>query len=137
MWLIDGNNVMGAGADRWWTDPTGAGVRLAEAVARWRRAEDVEVVLVFDGRPDPRLLEAAEPGLEITFATRSGRDAADDRIVEMVEERFADHPDLTVITSDRGLRDRLPPGVVIEGAGRFRSRIGLPTGRTRGGRPRP
>ena len=126
MWVIDGNNVLGAGADRWWADPTSAGVRLADAVARWRRVEDVPVVLVFDGRPEPRLLELAEPGLEIDFATRSGRDAADDRIVEIVDERFADHPDLTVATSDRGLADRLPPGVAVEGAGRFRTRLGLP-----------
>ena len=67
------------------------------------------------------------------FARRPGRDAADDRIVEVVEERFADEPDITVVTSDKGLRARLPPGVATEGAGAFRERIALPS---RGGRRR-
>lgn len=132
MWVIDGNNVMGAGADGWWTDPTGAAVRVAEAVAAWCIAEEPgPVVLVFDGRPEPRLRALGSDRLEVDFATRPGRDAADDRIVEIVEERFGDHPQTTVITSDRGLADRLPPGVEVEGAGRFRTRIGLPG---RGGR---
>lgn len=126
MWVIDGNNVMGAGADGWWTDPVAAAVRIAEAVATWCLSEGPGlVVLVFDGRPEPRLQALADERLEVTFATRSGRDAADDRIVEIVEERYADHPDLVVVTSDRGLADRLPPGVVVEGARRFRTRIGL------------
>ena len=60
------------------------------------------------------------------FARRAGRDAADDRIVEVVDAGYADPPDLTVVTSDRGLAARLPPGVAIEGAGAFRERIGLP-----------
>ena len=63
--------------------------------------------------------------LTVTFAERRGRDAADDRIVAIVGDRFADTADLTVVTSDRGLVARLPPGVTVEGAGRFRTRLGL------------
>ena len=65
------------------------------------------------------------------FARRLGRDAADDRIVEIVEAVYGAEPDLIVVTSDRGLVGRLPPGVGGEGAGRFRTRIGLAEARSR------
>ena len=125
-WFVDGNNVMGAGADGWWNDPVGAAERLTAAVATWANEHDDPVVLVFDGRPEPRLVDQAGGRLEVDFARRSGRDAADDRIVERVDEAFATDPELTVVTSDKGLVDRLPPGVATEGAGAFRRRLGLP-----------
>lgn len=124
-WFIDGNNVMGAGADGWWNDPVAAAQRLAAAVARWTNEHDDAVTLVFDGAPEPRLAQQAGGRLTVDFATRRGRDAADDRIVELVATAYADEPDLTVVTSDHGLRDRLPPGVQVEGAGAFRRRLGL------------
>lgn len=126
LWVVDGNNVMGAGADGWWNDPLGAAERLAEVVAGWCRGHEDTAVLVFDGRPEERLSVLAGGNLEVDFARRAGRDAADDRIVEVVEERYGAEPELTVVTSDKGLRARLPPGVVTEGAGGFRERIGLP-----------
>lgn len=129
-WVVDGNNVMGAGADGWWNDRVGAAARLAQRVAEWCRTHDDLVTLVFDGRPEPTVAVAAGGNLEVAFATRSGRDAADDRIVELVEERFADHPDTTVVTSDKGLRVRLPPGVAVEGARTYRDRLPL-DGRSR------
>jgi predicted RNA-binding protein with PIN domain len=129
-WVVDGNNVMGAGADGWWNDPTAAAVRLTQSIAEWARTHDDAVTVIFDGRPEPRLAELAGGNLAVDFARRLGRDAADDRIVELVEEIYGAEPDLTVVTSDRGLVARLPPGVVVEGAGRFRTRIGL-------GRPTP
>lgn len=128
-WIVDGNNVMGAGADGWWNDPVAAAARLTQAVAEWSRTHQDRVILVFDGAPEPRVAELAGGNLSVAFATRRGRDAADDRIVELVDDLYAEVTDLTVVTSDKGLRDRLPPGVTSEGAGRFRTRIGL------GGRP--
>ena len=125
-WIVDGNNVMGAGADGWWNDPVGASVRVTQAVAEWCRGHDDAVTVVFDGRPEPRLADLAGGTLAVDFARRPGRDAADDRIVEVVDAGYADVPDLTVVTSDRGLAARLPPGVAVEGAGAFRERIGLP-----------
>ncbi len=133
LWVVDGNNVMGAGADGWWNDRVGAAERLTQSIATWCRDHTDDVVVVFDGRPEERLSLLAGGNLEVGFARRSGRDAADDRIVELVEERFAAEPDITVVTSDKGLRVRLPPGVDTEGAGAFRERIGLPA---RGGRRR-
>lgn len=128
LWVIDGNNVMGAGADGWWNDPTSAAVRTAQAVAVWCRSHEHQVTMVFDGKREPRLTEVAGGNLTVDFATRAGRDAADDRIVEIVDDRYPDEPDLTVVTSDRGLIKRLPPGVAVEGAGRFRHRLGLFSG---------
>ena len=134
LWVVDGNNVMGAGADGWWNDPPAAAERLGLAVGEWCRGHPDDVVLVFDGRPEERLTVLAGGNLAVDFARRSGRDAADDRIVEVVEERFGTEADLTVVTSDKGLVARLPPGVVTEGAGRFRERLGLPSRGARRGR---
>ena len=127
-WVVDGNNVMGAGADGWWNAPDRAMARLAQTIAEWCRTHDDEVTLVFDGAPIDAVAGLAGGNLTVTFATRRGRDAADDRIVELVEERFADpagQPDVTVVTSDRGLIARLPPGVVTMGNRTFRVRLGV------------
>ncbi|HEV7722177.1 MAG TPA: NYN domain-containing protein [Iamia sp.] len=132
LWVIDGNNVMGAGADGWWNDPTAAAVRLTQVIAEWVLTHDDAVTVIFDGRPEPRLAELAGGNLTIDFARRPGRDAADDRIVELVEEVYGAEPDLSVVTSDRGLVARLPPGVEVEGAGRFRTRLGLVEARGHG-----
>lgn len=134
LWVVDGNNVMGAGADGWWNDPSAAAVRLTQTVAEWCRTHDDAVLVVFDGRPEERLSELGGGNLAVDFARRPGRDAADDRIVEVVEDRFGSERNITVVTSDRGLVARLPPGVGTEGAGRFRERIGPPgRGRRRSG----
>jgi hypothetical protein len=134
-WIVDGNNVMGAGGDGWWNDPVGAAVRLTQTVAEWTRTHDDDVTVVFDGRPEPRLAELAGGALTVDFARRSGRDAADDRIVELVElvelvdgAGGAGEPGgqgIGVVTSDRGLARRLPVEVTVEGAGSFRTRIGI------------
>ena len=124
-WIVDGNNVMGAGADGWWNDPVGASARLTQVIAEWCRSHHDVVTIVFDGRPEQRLSELAGGNLSVGFARRPGRDAADDRIVEMVEDVFSAEPALHVVTSDKGLAARLPPGVRVEGAGRFRARLGL------------
>ncbi|MBK9558742.1 MAG: hypothetical protein IPO44_03965 [Candidatus Microthrix sp.] len=40
---------------------------------------------MFDGSPDDAISAAAGGNLEVLYARRKGRDAADDRIVEEVE----------------------------------------------------
>ena len=135
-WFVDGSNVVGAGADGWWNDRTAAFARFAAAVARWTNAHEDDVVLVFDGASDPSIATAAGGDLRIEFAPRRGRDAADDRIVELVDAHL-DAPSgagvarTVVVTSDRGLAGRLRSGVAVEGAGTFRRRLGLDVG----GRP--
>jgi predicted RNA-binding protein with PIN domain len=131
LWVVDGNNVMGAGADGWWNDPPAAAARLAVAVAAWTNAHDDPVVLLFDGAPVSAVAQQAGGRLDVRFAERQGRDAADDDIVALVADRYGDEPQITVVTSDRGLVDRLPPGVAVEGAGGFRRRLGLASGAPR------
>jgi predicted RNA-binding protein with PIN domain len=116
--IVDGNNVMGARPDGWWRDRAGAAARLAEAIGAWARAEREDVVLVFDGRrPDGF---PAPPGLDVRFADRPGRDAADDLIAALVAA--ADAPDaLRVVTSDAALAARVRAhGATVTGAGGFR-----------------
>jgi hypothetical protein len=127
-WLIDGNNVMGAGANGWWNAPEAAAARLAQQIAEWCRTHDDPVTHVFDGAPNEDVAAKSGGNLEVTFATRTGRDAADDRIVELAEEWLVDpvvEPELTVVTSDKGLIARLPPGVTVIGSGRFRVGLGV------------
>ena len=124
MWIVDGNNVMGAVVRGWWNDPPAAASRLTAAVARWCvEHPDRDVILLFDGKPHDAVAQQAGGNLRIEFAPRPKRDAADDRIVELVEELFADH-ELTVATSDRGLVERLPPGVRVIGGGAFGRSLG-------------
>ena len=124
-WLVDGNNVMGANVPRWWNDPVAGAVKLLRGIATWCiEHPDHEVLVVFDGKPDDRLRQVAGGNLRVDFATRSGRDAADDRIVELVDELFVE-PDLTVVTSDKGLVGRLPPGLAVLGAGAYGTFLGL------------
>jgi hypothetical protein len=124
-WLIDGNNVFGSKPDGWWNDRPAAMERFTQRVAEWcrthaDRAGDA-VTLVFDQPVPESVLDLAGGNLRVVAAPRRGRDAADDHIADLAAER-AD--ELTVVTSDRGLRARLPSGVTVVGAGRFRALIG-------------
>ena len=119
-WVIDGNNVFGSRPDGWWNDRPGAARRLAQRVAEWSRTHDEPVILVFDAPVDPTTLELAGGNLTIEQATRRGRNAADDRIVEIVEALPAGGDELPiVVTSDGGLRRRLEGRARQIGAGRF------------------
>ncbi|MGZ6695368.1 MAG: NYN domain-containing protein [Solirubrobacteraceae bacterium] len=102
-WLVDGNNVVGSRPDGWWRDRRGAQRRLVERLERFAAARDAPVTIVFDGR-------AFDAGggerVSVTFASRPGRDAADDDIAALV----ARHPDpasVIVVTSDRELGARV------------------------------
>jgi predicted RNA-binding protein with PIN domain len=118
-WIVDGNNVFGSRPDGWWNDRDAAARRLAQSVAVWCRTLDDDVALVFDAPVAPTTFELGGGNLTIVESRRRGRDAADDRIVELVAEIDDDEP--RVVTSDRGLRARLPDRVRVMGAGRFLS----------------
>jgi predicted RNA-binding protein with PIN domain len=121
--LIDGNNVFGARPDGWWNDRPAAMQRFTQRVAEWCRTHADDVTVVFDQPVPESVLELAGGNLRVVAAPRRGRDAADDEIARLAME--ADDPDqLTVVTSDRGLRGRLPDTVHAVGAGRFRALIG-------------
>lgn len=117
--LIDGMNVIGSRPDGWWRDRDGAALRLAERLQRLAGSsgdDGDEVTLVLDGRPIEGMPEGAHDGIEVLYAERGGRDAADDRIVELVASD--EHPELFhVITSDRELRRRVEAlGATVAGA---------------------
>ena len=115
MLVVDGNNVIGAVADGWWRDRPAAVRRL---LARLQGlGEPVTVVLDV---PQADLPEGEHGGVVVRYATRRGRDAADDRIRELVEEGGV----TTVVTSDRALRaDVEAAGVAVIGAGTFLARL--------------
>lgn len=121
-WIVDGNNVMGARADGWWRDRAAAAGRLADDLDRWQRGHHEPVIVVFDGPEVGELVGRSRPGFSVRCSGSRARDAADDVIVDLVASLYVD-PDLGVVTSDAGLVARLPPGVHVEGAGRFLRRL--------------
>jgi predicted RNA-binding protein with PIN domain len=130
-WLVDGMNVIGSRPDGWWRDRDGARARLAEELSRYARETGDDVTVVFDGRPLE--LGGTAAGADVLFASRSGRDAADDDIARLVEED-ADPGSLTVVTSDGELSERARSrGAEVMGAGRFRRQLdGAQPGRGEG-----
>lgn len=108
-------NVVGSRPDGWWRDRDGAVRRLVAELREFAEHAGDEVVVVFDGRPVEFAVEPAP--VEVRFASRSGRDAADDDIARIA----AGDPGLTVVTSDAGLAARV--GNEVVGAGAFRARL--------------
>ena len=106
--IVDAMNVIGSQPDGWWRDRAGAQRRLAARIDALVAARPVggavEVTVVFEGKPVEDLGEGPHGDLLVLWARRRGRDAADDRIVE---ETAASHAPVTVVTSDRALRDRV------------------------------
>lgn len=108
--VVDGMNVIGARARGWWRDPEGAKWSLLDRLV----ALPGPMVLVLDGRPLEDLPEGEHRGVRLLYARRPGRDAADDRIVELVAEEPGP---FLVVTSDRALRDRvITLGADVRGA---------------------
>lgn len=103
--IVDGNNVMGARADGWWRDREAAARRLVDELASLT-ADGTRVTVVFDGRGSSRMPEGEHGGVIVFYAGRSGRDAADDRIVELLDAE-PEPSSVTVVTSDRELRKRV------------------------------
>jgi predicted RNA-binding protein with PIN domain/nicotinic acid mononucleotide adenylyltransferase len=122
--LVDGNNVIGSRPDGWWRDRQGAARRLVAELAAYAARTGDQVMAVFDGRPVPGLAEGMHDGVHVAYATRAGRNAGDDRIVEEIARD--DHPaSLTVVTSDRELAQRARElGAEVEGAGAITRELG-------------
>jgi predicted RNA-binding protein with PIN domain len=120
--LVDGMNLIGSRPDRWWNDRDGAVHRLVGELDRFAAATGEDVNVVFDRRP-PDLEPGRHGAVEVAFASRRGRDAADHEIVAMV----AADPEpggFLVVTSDRRLAERVRDlGALVEPSSRFRRRI--------------
>jgi predicted RNA-binding protein with PIN domain len=116
--VVDGMNVIGSRPDGWWRDRDGAVRRLLTRLQRLAdgAGADDDVVLVLDGRPLPDVPAGEHGGVVVRYARRAGRDAADDRIVELVRDH-AEPGSITVVTSDRDLAARVRElGAFVTGA---------------------
>ncbi len=97
--VVDAANVVGSVPDGWWRDRAGAAARLRDRLAACGAGTlGGELVLVVEGRARG---VTAVPGVLVVAAAGSG----DDAIVELVRA----HPGrrCTVVTADRGLRERI------------------------------
>jgi predicted RNA-binding protein with PIN domain len=112
--VVDGNNVMGSRPDGWWRDRPGAVRRLVAQLGDWAERSERDVLVVFDGSPPAGLPEPER--VEVRFATRRGRDAADDDIAAFVAADAAPSR-LRVVTSDAELARRVSAhGAEVVGA---------------------
>jgi predicted RNA-binding protein with PIN domain len=120
--LVDGNNVIGTRPDGWWRDRAGAARSLLARLQCFARDDGaVSVEVVFDVVP-PDLGAGVHEGVLVHAPARRGRDAADDRIVELLEQRDASA--VEVITSDRNLAARAQAqGARVTGARTFLDRL--------------
>lgn len=123
MIVIDAMNVRGSVPDGWWNDRDGALRRLVDAVTDhdWG---DEWVVIVADGHPVEGVPAGTSGNVEVRYAGHTAPNAADDVIVEIVAGEDRDDGTITVVTSDRGLRARLPARVEVRGARAFRNHVG-------------
>ena len=125
---MDGNNVVGASGGQWWRDRPAAVRRLLVRLVHYAERTGEVVELVLDV-PQDDLPEGTHDGVVVRYASRRGRDAADDRIRErLVELATGDGADdagpVVVVTSDRALRDDVrASGATVVGAGTFVARL--------------
>jgi hypothetical protein len=109
--VVDAANVLGSRPDGWWKDRAGATRRLVEQIRRWaEQDQDWRVIVVVEGRARAAADADWGPGLEVIAADGSG----DDAIVALANELLSADtaPNITVVTSDRGLQARLSTSTV-------------------------
>jgi predicted RNA-binding protein with PIN domain len=118
-WLIDGMNVIGSRPTGWWRDRRGAMRDFVRELEDFAADTGEQVTVVFDSRP----FDVTGEGVEIRFASRRGRNGADDDIVALAEQDAAP-AELRVVTSDAALSRRAEEaGAEVMGAGAFRRRL--------------
>ena len=121
--IVDGMNVIGSRPTGWWRDRDGAKRTLIATLQEYAEATGASVTVVLDGRPLTDVPEGSHDGVRVLYAPRRGRDAADDRIVELVEGD--DEPEtIVVVTSDAALRRRVQRwGAEVLGSSTFLGRV--------------
>ncbi|MEX2269133.1 MAG: NYN domain-containing protein [Acidimicrobiia bacterium] len=121
--VVDGMNVIGSRPDGWWRDRDGAVRRLVVKLQALALEGADTITVVLDGRPLPDLPEGVHDQVEVAYARRKGRDAADDRIVELVSA-LPSTAGVSVITSDRALAEQVKAlGAQVSGAGSLLRRL--------------
>jgi hypothetical protein len=127
---------MGSRPDGWWRDRAGAATRWLADLDRLigrsvttpggQTAKVIEVVAVLEGQ-SRRATSPDSPSLRVIRAARDG----DTAVIDVAEQILAragtkmsegaegsgavPRTAALVVTADRGLRDRLPPGVAVAG----------------------
>jgi predicted RNA-binding protein with PIN domain len=115
--VVDAMNVIGSRPDGWWRDRDGALRRLVGRLDRYASVHGQRVVAVADGRAPADLPAGWHGAVRLHFARRAGPDAADDRIVELLD---AELETATVVTADADLRERVTSrGHQVLGPGRL------------------
>jgi predicted RNA-binding protein with PIN domain len=114
-------NVIGSRPTGWWRDRPAAIRELVDRLHAFSRKSGEHVTVVFDGRP--RDVPGGPGQVEVAFATRRGRDAADHDIAERVAAR-EERAGLRVVTSDSALAARVRElGAEVVSAGAFLRRL--------------
>ncbi|TVP68942.1 MAG: hypothetical protein EA340_07975 [Nitriliruptor sp.] len=112
--IVDAMNALASRPDGWWRDRPAAVERLLAELQPLGARRAGPLLLVVEGRAGAELREGRHGDVEVVHATRAGPDAADDRIVALLEQRSASGTAGvgagvgadTVVTADRALRDR-------------------------------
>jgi predicted RNA-binding protein with PIN domain len=114
-------NVVGSRPDGWWRDRQGALERLVRQTERWADGKDEKVAVVLERPPSSPI---ASEAVEVAWAPKPGRNAADAEIVRRLPEWLEEDDEVTVVTSDRALASRARSlGAEVEGANSFRRRL--------------
>jgi predicted RNA-binding protein with PIN domain len=114
--VVDAMNVIGSRPTGWWHDRDGAVRLLVARLQKLARVGGPAITVVMDGRPLADLPEGEHESVRVLYASRGGRNAADDRIVELIDAD-PDPASLEVVTSDRDLVQRATSrGTGVRGA---------------------
>jgi hypothetical protein len=99
--LIDAANVVGSRPDGWWRDRAGAARGLLERIRGAVRAGRLAgpVVVVLEGKARAGAAPGEDEGVAVVHAPGSGDDM-------LVSEIAAADDEVTLVTADRGLRQR-------------------------------
>lgn len=118
-------NVVGSRPDGWWKDRHGALERLVEQTERWAAEAGEDVAVVLEQPPSPPI---ASKAVEVVWAASPGPNSADAEIVRRLPDWLAAAGEVTVVTSDRDLVDRVRSlGAEVEGASAFRRQLEEPS----------
>lgn len=104
--VVDAANVVGSRPTGWWRDRAGAAARLHASLLAADLDTNLDtdlVVLVLEGAARAGQAEGTVGRVRTVHAEGSG----DDAVVATVHEHVAGGDDVTVVTADRGLRERV------------------------------
>ncbi len=100
--VVDGANVVGSRPDGWWRDRAGAASRLHGRLAVADTSYD-EIVLVLEGQAKAGVRRGRDAHLRTVHAARDG----DSAITTEARAAREAGDDVTVVTADRALRQRV------------------------------